>query len=346
MVSKRLRRMIPAAALLLLAGCARMPGAASDPFPALAPAAGSPAPQARAAIVSQFVPAWPRHVRDAEGVTVEIVDRPMRIHTLSLGYDEITMRLVGPHRFAAVAAVTANPLYSNIPEQAKQVANHSVGRRSEDVLAAKPDLVVASPFANKDLVKQLKEAGLRVVVSNLNDSLDGHAANIRLLAHMYGEEERGEALIREIEERLGRIEAVVGKKPMESRPKIIRLTDRLNTAGKNTTVDGIIQRAGGINVAAVAGIDRWQIISLEKVVELKPDVILVAEATPGQQDFALELLRHPALQSVPAVRNKRVIALPDKLMSTLSHWNVRGVEELARLLWPEEFAGVTFADFK
>lgn len=326
--------------LTLVAGCGGRP--AADPGPAKPAPADTPA---KTALADTSAKAWPRQVKDAEGQMIEIKAKPVRIHTLSLGYDEITMYLVGPERFAAVGTVTANPLYSNIPDQAGKVAK-KVGRKSEDVLAAKPDVVVASPFANKDLVKQLKEAGLTVVVSDLNDSLEGHASNIRYLAYLYGEEEKGETLIKEVTERLDRLEAVVGKKPQDQRPRVISLSDTLNTPGQNTTLDGIIRRAGGVNVAAEAGIDRWQQITLEKVVELKPDVILVGQAEPGKKDFGQELLAHPSLQNVPAIKNRRVLSLPGRLTSTLSHWNVRGAEELAKLLWPEDFAGVQFADFQ
>jgi len=323
--------------LLLVVGC-------GQPTPANKTGAltgGSP----KAGSVQPAPLTWTRQVKDSDGNLIEVKAKPMRIHTLSVGYDEITMRLVGPERFAAIGSVTTNALYSNIAEQAKLVAT-KVGRKSEDVLAAKPDLVLASPFANKDLVKQLREAGLTVIVSDLQDSIEGHADNIRFLAHLYGEEEKGEALIKEVTERLGRLEAVVGQKPQEQRPRVISLSDKLNTPGKNTTLDGIIRRAGGINAAAVAGIERWQQITLEKVIELKPDVILVTEALPGAKDLGSELLAHPSLQHLPAVKNKRVYTLPGRLISTLSHWNVRGAEELARLLWPLEFKDVQFADFK
>lgn len=345
-------RLLPLlAALALAAGCSRPPAPtpATAAPPAQAPPAADPAapapPALKAAILEPRTSGWPRRVRDAEGHVVEIRARPERIHTLSLGFDEITMRLVGPGRFAAIAAAALNPQYSNIAAQARQVAR-TVGRKTEDVLAARPDLVLASPFANKDLVRQLREAGLTVVVSDLQDSLEGHAANIRFLAYLYGEEERGEALIREISARLARLDQVVAGKTGAQRPAVIRLTDKLNTAGRDTTVDGIIRRAGGINAAARAGIVRWQPISLETVVELRPDVILLAGAAPGQPDFGQELLAHPALQSVPAIRHRRVYSLPDRYMSTLSHWNVRGAEELARLLWPEDFRHDQFPEFE
>lgn len=325
-----MRILVALCTLALVTGCGARPTADSS---------------ARTVATETTAKLWPRQVKDAEGNMIEIKAKPMRIHTLSVGYDEITMYLVGPERFAAVGSSTANPLYSNIAEQAKMVAT-KVGRKSEDVLAAKPDLVVASPFANKDLVQQLKEAGLTVVVSDLQDSLEGHASNIRFLAYLYGEEEKGEALIKEVTERLNRLEAVLGKRPQDQRPKVISLTDKLNTPGKNTTMDGIIRRAGGINAAADAGIDQWQLITLEKVVEVKPDVILVRDAEPGKKDFGKELLAHPSLQNVPAIMNKRVYSLPSSITSTLSHWNVRGAEELARLLWTEDFKDVQFADFE
>lgn len=332
-----------ALSLVLLTGCAIPQAPATTQAPATA------APEAAAPKASPVAPAtpetWPRYVTDAEGKLIEIKQKPVRIHTLSVGYDEITMRLVGPERFAAVGSVSANPLYSNIPEQANLVPL-KVGRKSEDVIAARPDLVVASPFANKDLVQQLKDAGITVVVSNLNDSIDGHAENIRFLAHLYGEEARGEALVQEVTARLSNVEVILGNKPMADRPRVISLTDKLNTPGMNTTMGGIIVRAGGINVSAEAGIERWQLITLEKVVELRPDVILVAQAQSGQPDFGMELLSHPSLQNVPAIVNRRIYALPSQRTSTLSHWNVRGVEELAKLLWPEAFKHVTFDDFK
>jgi iron complex transport system substrate-binding protein len=334
------RMLVVLCTLIFVAGCGGRPTAVSG-----SDQQRTPDSSVKTAAADTTAKAWPRQVKDAEGKLIEIKAKPMRIHTLSVGYDEITMYLVGAERFAAVGSVSANPLYSNIVEQAAKVAT-KVGRKSEDVLAAKPDLVVASPFANKDLVAQLKEAGLTVVVSDLNDSLEGHASNIRYLAYLYGEEEKGEALIKEVNERLARLEAVAGKKAQTERPKVISLTDTLNTPGKNTTMDGIIRRAGGINAAAEAGIEKWQQITLEKVVELKPDVIIVGEADSGKKDFGKELLAHPSLQNVPAIKNRRVLSLPSRLTSTLSHWNVRGAEELARLLWPAEFRDVQFADFK
>lgn len=361
---KRFSWVFPAAVLLaaLVAGCSREPartaGPAGSPTRTGDPA-GSPVgtaapagntetavPTMRAAVLNPEQKAWPREVRDAEGNVIAIPSQPQRIHTLSLGYDELSMALVGPEGFAAIGKVALNPMYGNIPDQAGLVAR-AIGRNAEEILAARPDLVVASPYSDKELVRQLRDAGLTVVVSDLNDSLEGHVNNIRFLAYLYGEEERGEALIREVEKRLQRLDALVAAElQAHARPLVIQLSSRLNTPGNNTTMDGIIRRAGGANAAAEAGLEKWQQITLEKVVELKPDVIIFGDYDAAEKDFGAELLGHPSLQNVPAIVNQRVYQLPHRFISTLSHWNVRGAEELARLLWPEGLKGVTFEDYR
>lgn len=304
----------------------------------------------RAAIATQAGPNgeaagdWPRTVLDAQGTEVVIPAPPQRIHTLSVGYDEITLALVDPARVVAVGRSTVNPAYSNVVELAQRILHH-IERDAEQIIAVKPDLVVASPFVNADLLTQLRDAGLTVVVSDLQDSVDMHAENIRLLAHLYGAEAEAERLIAKVEQRLDRIRAVVEEQlATKPRPLVIRLSARGSTPGRYTTMDGIIQHAGGINVAAEAGIERWQSISLEQVVELRPDVIIVGSSEAGEENFQNELLAHPALQQVPAVAEGRVYVLPDRYMSTLSHWNVRGVEELAKLLWPEALGDEVFPD--
>ena len=84
--------------------------------------------------------------------------------------------------------------FSNVADEAARVPN-KVGRDAEQIIALQPDLVVASPFANADLVRRLQAAHIRLVVADLASSVDAHAENIRFLAYLYGEEARGEALI-------------------------------------------------------------------------------------------------------------------------------------------------------
>ena len=280
--------------------------------------------------------AFPRTVRDTSGEVV-IQRRPQRIHTLSVGYDEITFRLVDPSRIVAVGTVTANPDFSNVAEEASRIPS-KVGREAEQILAVQPDLVVASPFANPDLLKQLRSAGVTLVVADLVSSVDAQAENIRFLAYLYGEEAAGDALVHEVEDRIQGLQALNGRHPLSQRPSAIVLSggQSITVAGAGTTEDGVLQLAGARNAAADAGIVGNRDISLEVLPDLKPDFVLVTEANPDRPTLLPRLRDHPVVGSLSAFRDNRVVVVKASLLFTLSQWNIAGAEQVHRVLYPGE----------
>ena len=326
----------------LLASCSPGAGAAPTPAPTTRPG-GAPlaaTPLAATTRTSEPTAGCPRKLATSRGVDV-IPQKPQRIHTLSLGLDEITFALVEPARVAAVARATANPSWSNVAGLAAQVPLQ-VGRDAEEVLAARPDLVVAYPLAKAELVKALEDAGVAVVMTDGYRGLDSHVENIRLLAYLYGEEERGEQLVRQVQERLARIDRVVGQKAASERPRVLLLTggERIFTPGEGSNEDDILRRAGGVNVAAEAGIKGNKQVSLETIPALNPDVILLYEPDPAKPQVQSAVLAHPALQDLPAIKDKRYHHVTHRYLTTLSHWNVCGVEQVAKLLYPDDFRGL------
>jgi iron complex transport system substrate-binding protein len=126
---------------------------------------------------------------------------------------------------------------------------------------------------------------------------------------------------------------------------IARFSDSISAAGGDSTEGGIIDQAAGVNVAAEAGLDGHQTVSLESIVAMNPDVIVITQPDPEASALRDELLGEPALAGVPAIADGRVITGDPRFFTTLSHWNVRGIEELAAQLYPDVFAGVEFKDF-
>jgi iron complex transport system substrate-binding protein len=209
-----------------------------------------------------------------------------------------------------------------------------VGRNAEQVIAAKPDLVVATPFSNKDLVKQLQDAGVTVAVTDLVESIDGQTENIRLLAYMYGEEAKGEELVKEVGERLAKIDGVVAKQDATKKPRVLFLQNNAYVSGGGSTGDGIIRRAGAINVAAENNISGTKQISLESIIRLNPDYIILTDSVEANPKGFEQITANPALAEVPAIKNKKYFGVKGTYLGTLSHWNIRGIEELAKILYP------------
>jgi iron complex transport system substrate-binding protein len=304
------------------------PAAATRSAPA--PTATADAAQAKSRIIDQTT-GWPRKIEALNG-TVTVAQKPLRVMTLSVGYDEITLDLVDPSRIAGISMYTADPTISNVADRVTGISR--IGRGAEQVLAAKPDLVIADPFTDKNLVQQVQQAGVTVAVLDLVGAYDGFTESIRLFAYLYGEDQRGADLIQSINDRLGRIDAVVAKHASEPKPRVLILQGNAYVAGAGSNMDGIIRRAGGINVAAESGISGTKQISLESIIAMNPDTIIVP-GTPEQnaKDFA-QVTDNPALASVPAVRNKRIAGATSTYLFTLSHWNVRAMEELVHVLYP------------
>jgi iron complex transport system substrate-binding protein len=336
--------------LLLLVACGSAPPATSPPAPTQATAAitvpAATAPVASASSVAPTAAAststqktriieqsatFPRKIEALNGV-ITVAQKPQRVMTLSVGYDEMTLALVDKSRIAAISQYTADPTISNVADQVAGIPIY--GKGAEQVIAAKPDLVVADRFTDKDLVRQVQAAGVTVAVTDLVDAYDGFVGSIRVLAYLYGEDARGDALIRDINDRLARIDAVVAKHAGEPKPHILLLQGNAYVAGAGSNMDGIIRRAGGINVAAESGISGTKQISLESIIAMNPDTIVIPGSPEKDPKSFAQVTANPALAAVPAVVNKRVFGVTDAYLFTLSHWNVRAMEELARLLYP------------
>jgi iron complex transport system substrate-binding protein len=121
-------------------------------------------------------------------------------------------------------------------------------------------------------------------------------------------------------------------------------TGSYSVSGKNTTRDGIIVRAGGINPAAEIGLEGARQVNVETVIEMKPDVLIFNDVDVASSNIRTEVVGNGVLQDLPAIKNNRIYTIPARYLDTLSHWNVRGMEELAKLLWPQDFGSTTFPD--
>jgi iron complex transport system substrate-binding protein len=290
---------------------------------------------------------WPREVDSSEG-RVRLEAPPQRILALSLGHDEMLLALVERERLAGVGPFAADATYSNIADQVAGL-DTLPSTDPEGILALRPDLVLVSRYTKADLVELIKETGIPVVRTALENSAAGNIPNILLLGYLLGVEERAQELVAEIE---GRIAVVAERVPQRGDPAapavlaIARYSDTIYAAGGGSTEGGIVEAAGGVNAAARGGIDGHQAVSVESLAALAPDVILITQpAESGGTALRDELLAASALAEVPAVATGRVLVVPPRYYTTLSHWNVRGIEEAALLLFPDRFAGIVFADF-
>ena len=284
---------------------------------------------------------WPRSIETSEGV-ITLDSPPERIHSLSLGHSEILAALIDFDRLTAVYSFFVDEEQSNIAALSAEAT--MIGFAPEEVVALEPEVIIASRFTNADTVALMTGANIPVARTSLENSALGNVPNILLIGYMIGAEAKAIELTDEI---MARMRVVVDGLPDGEKPRVLSVSKWTSAfaAGSDTTEGGIIEQAGGINAAADSGIEGHQQVSIESIAAINPDVIIVPQPLEGANTFIEELTSSPALAEVPGVKNGQIFYVLPRYHTTLSHWNVRGVENLAALLYPSAFEGVVFEEF-
>jgi iron complex transport system substrate-binding protein len=256
----------------------------------------------------------PLHAGDAPG-------KPQRIVSLNMCVDELVLRLAQPQNVASVTWLSRDPQNSNVAEAAGRVpVNHGL---AEEIIPLQPDLVIAGVYTARPAVAMLKRTGVPVSEIDVPKSLDDVRRQIRDIAALVGEREKGESLVAAMDRSLASLPPPSGS----PNPRAVVLNPNGATVGRGTLVDEIMTRAGLTNVAAELAIDNYGQIPLETVVANAVDVLILSASRDGPPALATEILRHPVLAALSD--RTRLVMLPGRL------WNCGGpavIEAIERLM--------------
>jgi len=234
----------------------------------------------------------------------DVPARPQRIVSLNMCTDELVLRLASLKHIASVTWLSQDPRNANMAARALVIpANHGL---VEEVLAHKPDLVIAGAYTTRSTVALLKRVGVTVREFGVPRNLAEMRQQIRDMARLLGEQENGEALIAEIDARL----AALADRPRPTHPRAIVLRPNGFTTGRGSLVDEILTAAGLTNLAAELGIDNYGQIALETVALGGADILILNTTPDGPPSLAHEILHHPVLARLSD--RLKLVALPSK----------------------------------
>ncbi|MFJ5486682.1 ABC transporter substrate-binding protein, partial [Hansschlegelia beijingensis] len=127
---------------------------------------------------------------------------PSRVVSINLCTDELLIQLADRAQVASVSWLSTVSAGSNVAERVKDVPQNR--GFAEEVVAARPDLVLAGRYTARAAVSVLRRVGVSVVDADAPRTLDGVRAEIRRVAEAVGHPNRGEAMIAELDRRLSR----------------------------------------------------------------------------------------------------------------------------------------------
>jgi len=287
---------------------------------------------------------YPLAVLDDTGSLLRVPRQPRRIVSLTMFSDEVLLELVGPARLLAVTSFAADPAVSNISGRIAGI-RHRLGLHVEVILSLRPDLVVVSNWSDAAAGAQLRAAGLPVYLSASAASLPQVRERIRAMARVVGERRAGEELIARMDARLEDLQRRLAVLPEGRRLTVLDWSAWGVAMGRGSSWDEVVRLAGLRNAASGLPADGWGQVPLskEKLLELDPDLLVLPGWVYGQeqgaQAFYERVSGDPALRGLKALRNRRLLRMPENLRATTSHHLVEAVEFLARAAYPELWGG-------
>lgn len=215
------------------------------------------------------------------------------------------------------------------------VVHDSWSTTAEELLAAKPDLVIASvPYRNESLTAILK-AGCPVLALAPHCLADIEQ-DIRLIARATG---RAEALVRADKvtaEMLAGFEEVrLGCARAAARPLVYCEEWGKPLIHSQEWVRELVEIAGGVFIG-----EPGKVTTAEAVAEADPEVVIAAWCGAGDRVPLDKLAARPGWDRIRAVLERRVFCIADELLNTPAPTLVDGLRAIAAALHPEIFEEV------
>jgi iron complex transport system substrate-binding protein len=228
-----------------------------------------------------------------------------RFASINLCTDQLLMTLADPEQILGLSPYARDPARSWDVARASRFPQLS--GEAEDVLVLKPDVVVAGRYTKRATRELLKEQGQRVVEFDRARSLQDVKKQLRQMGDLVGHPDRAAAEIARLDAAMARARSVASGKSY----RVLAVSRRGWVSGGDNLVTSLLSAVGLSNAGGELGLKAGGYASLEAIVALKPDFLLVSDGGEFAEDEGRAFLLHPALERFypPAKR----IVIPERL---------------------------------
>ncbi|MFW6317255.1 MAG: PGF-CTERM-anchored ABC transporter substrate-binding protein [Halorubrum sp.] len=269
---------------------------------------------------------FPVETTDATGTEVTVDEEPETVVTLAPSAAQ-TMWEIGAEE--KVIGVSQYSSYLEGADSRTNVSGASQFVDNERVVDLEPDLVLAPDIIDDETVQKLRDSGLTVYKFESATSLADVEEMTRLTGQLVGACEGADQRATEMNETL---EGIRDRVEDDDRPRVLYTMGGGYTAGEGTFIDDILETAGGTNVAAEAGIEGYEKMSEEQLVEHDPEWIVTNTDIGSVPDSA-------GYDATTAVQEDQVVVVEASYVSEAAPRTVQVVEELAAAFHPDAMDG-------
>ena len=220
-----------------------------------------------------------------------------------------------------------------VPEitgRARIILADSWTANAKQIMAANPDLVIASvPYQEKAVVEILK-SGARFLGFAPKTLADIYT-DIAIIAGAVGASTRGEKVILRMQER---IDEVRQQTAGCTRPRVFCEEWGKPLIASQGWVAELVEAAGGVFLGAAG-----RQISAEEVATMDPDILIAAWCGAGDRVPLEKIVADRNWQGTRAAKSSRVYCIRDEYLNTPAPTLLHGLDALAFAIHPELFSG-------
>ncbi|MCG9479232.1 MAG: ABC transporter substrate-binding protein [Actinomycetia bacterium] len=212
------------------------------------------------------------------------------------------------------------------------------GPNIEKIAEANPDLVIRLSGSSEEDYDKLRELGITIYTFEAQ-SFDWAYQEIINLGQMIGKEDEAEQLKNEFEQQVEDIYTKVKDLEQDQKPTVFYeiFDDPLWSAGKDTYINDMIEKAGGINIVARDGLEGYAEYSVEKLLDNNPQVMVAGDGGMYEARTGEIILEDPRFSTVSAVTGGRVYVVPENSIVRPNHNSVKGLMMLAKAFHQDIF---------
>jgi iron complex transport system substrate-binding protein len=201
---------------------------------------------------------------------------------------------------------------------------------TEQIVAARPDLVIASVPYQEQAVIQILKSGARFLGLAPKTLADIYT-DIASIAGVAGASQRGEQVITSMQRRIEDVRASTSRLP---RPRVFCEEWGKPLIASQAWVAELVEAAGG----EFMGTPGRQ-ISFEDLAALNPEVIVAAWCGAGDRVPLEKIIASRAWQQTAAALAGRVFCMRDEYLNTPAPTLLQGLDALVFAIHPEVFQG-------
>jgi iron complex transport system substrate-binding protein len=328
-MSKSLGRLaaLIATLVLVVAGCAG--GGASSSPSAVESVSPTASPSASRSASPTQIAAFPVSITDDEGTVVEIAEEPQVILSLTPATTEVLFALGVGDRIAGKGEdfFVYPPEAASIPDVATFDAVDI-----ERVVSLEPDIVFAGGnfFTPPDAIERMRDLGLPVVVLYAA-TVEAVFRDIELIGQASGRSAEATAIVDRMRAEFDAVEAAVDGLP---RPRLfyeLDATGAIYGPADDSFLAEMIELAGGDPITTGSP-DKFD-ISIERLIEADPELILLADAPFGVT--VEQVTARPGWDAITAVKEGQIRPIDDQTVTRPGPRLFLGLQLLASTIHPD-----------